>query len=190
MIAPRPPRTFDQPPRFAGAAFSLAISDGQTAKTAEAGFIGIRSDPPAGRVARRRGAEEAGPPGSRSERLNSPTGGGYWRWRPSAERGATQNPPFRECQTGHRYIPSLSSGAVGGHFLTQDIRGFSTRSADLAGRTGYASFSSYGLWRYDTRGASPNLALSCNQAAGPHAATAASVGNRSESPDVLSLAQT
>jgi hypothetical protein len=102
----------------------------------------------------------------------------------------------RGCQTGHRYIPSLPSGAVGGHFLTQDIRGFLTRfgegcrsSADLAGRTGHASFSGYGLWRYDTRGASPNLALSCNQAAGTHAATAASVGNRSESPDVRSLAQ-
>jgi hypothetical protein len=82
MIASRPPRTFDWPPRFAGAAFSLAISDGQTATTAEAAEVILRlAEWYEDAGLRRRG-------GSRSERLNSPTGGGYWRWRPGAERAA------------------------------------------------------------------------------------------------------
>ena len=40
-------------------------------------------------------------------------------------RGVACNAARRH-RTIHRYIPSLPSGAVGGHFLTRDVRGIST----------------------------------------------------------------
>ena len=43
-----------------------------------------------------------------------------------------KHPSLPRTPAGHRYIPSLPSGAVGAHFLTWDIRGFSTRFGEGA----------------------------------------------------------